>query len=209
MTENYLDQLKSILHRGWQHVFDVLHPDYHQKLLEMLRDAHLKEARDVAQFTRDAERMYYPQFRERLLRIAEEEQAHVAWLRDKIVALGGEVPTVSLPPTVAKNAWEALLRDLDEEKRSYAALLEAMHIAEEAYPEIAEGLQRMCEEEQQHREEILDMLVKSDPSTLSQEPVEKNPSGGYPQGRKAGSDMDRRPKGISQEAPGKARSTGK
>ena len=53
-----------------------------------------------------------------------------------------------------------------------------MNIAEEAYPEIAEGLQHIREEEQQHREEILDMLVKSDPSTLPQEPVEKSPAGG-------------------------------
>jgi rubrerythrin len=175
MPENYLDQLKRALHRGWQHFFDALHPNHQQKLREMLRNAYLEEAQDVTQFTQHAERMHYPQFRERLLRIAAEVQAHVTWLRDKLVALGGEVPTVSLPPRVAKNAWEALLRDLDEEKRSYADLLEAMHIAEQADPELAEGLQRIREEEQQHREEILDMLVKSDPYTLPQEPVEGRP----------------------------------
>ena len=193
MAESYMERLKKAIREGWQQFFDALQPDEHQLLLKMLRDAYLEEVQDVAQFTQHAERMHYPQFRERLLRIAEEEQAHVAWLRDKIVALGGEVPTVSLPPRVAKNAWEALLRDLDEEKRSYADLLDAMHVAEEAYPEIAEGLQRIQEEEQKHREEILDMLVKSDPSTLPQEPVGESPSGGYPQGRKAGSDTDRRP----------------
>jgi rubrerythrin len=166
MPENYLDQLKSLLHRGWQHVCDVLHPDYHQKLLEMLRDAYFKEARDVAQFTRDAERMYYPQFRERLRRIAAEEQAHVMWLRDKLLALGGEIPAVSVIPKVAKNAWEALHLGLEEEKRSCADLLEAMHIAEHVDPAIAEGLQRIREGERQHCEKLLDMLVKSDPYTL-------------------------------------------
>jgi rubrerythrin len=191
MPENYIDQLKRVLREGWQQFFDAFHPNHHEKLLEILRTAYLDEAQDVTQFTQHAERMHYAHFRERLLRIAAEEQAHVAWLRDKIVALGGEVPTVSLPPRVAKNAWEALLRDLDEEKRSYTDLLEAMHIAEEAYPEISAGLQRIREEEQQHREEILDMLVKSDPYILPQEPVEKSPSGGYPQGRRAGSDTDR------------------
>lgn len=166
MPENYLDQLKSILHRGWQHFFDVLQPDYHQKLLEMLGDAYLKEARDVAQFTRDAERMYYPQFRERLLRIAAEEQAHVTWLRDELLALGGEIPAVSVIPKVAKNAWEALHLGLEEEKRSCADLLEAMHIAKHVDPAIAEGIQRIREGERQHCEKLLDMLVKSDPSTL-------------------------------------------
>src|SRR6266511_5597360 len=175
MAESYIDRLKKALHEGWQHFSDARHPDHHQKLLEILRDAYLEEAQDVTQFTQHVERMHYPQFRERLLRIAAEEQAHVTWLRDKLLALGGEIPAVSLTPKVAKNAWEALLIDLEEEKRSYADLLEAMHIAEQADPEIAEGLQRIREEEQQHREELLDMLVKSDPYTLPQDPVEKSP----------------------------------
>jgi rubrerythrin len=192
MVENYVDQLKRALREGWREFFDALHSDHHQKLIEILRNVYLEEAQDVSQFAQHAERLHYPQFRGRLLRIAEEEQAHVAWLRDKLLALGGEVPTESVPPKSAKNAWEALLRDMDEEKRSYTDLIDAMHIAEEAYPEIAEGIRRIREEEQRHREEILDMLVKSDPYTLPQEPVEKRPSEGYPQGLRTGSDTDKR-----------------
>ena len=175
MPEHYIDQLKRALHEGWRQFFDALHPDDHQRLLEMLRAAYLEEVQDVVQFTQHAERMHYPQFRERLLRIAAEEQAHVTWLRDKLLALGGEVPAVSLPPKGGKNAWEALLRDLEEEKRSYADLLEAMHLAEQADAELAEGLRRIREEEQRHREELLDMLVKSDPYTLPQDPMGERP----------------------------------
>jgi rubrerythrin len=173
MPESYMDRLKSAIHKGWQEFFDALHPNHHQKILEALRHAYLEEAQDVEQFTQHAERMHYPQFRERLLRIAADERAHVMWLRDQIRALGGEVPTVSSPPKAAKNAWQALFTDLEEEKRSYTDLLEAMHIAEEAYPEIAEGLKRIREEELHHREEVLDMLSKSDPYTLPQDPTEK------------------------------------
>ena len=183
MPENYTDRLKRALHEGWQHFFEALHPDHHQQLLEMLRDAYLEEAQDVAQFTQHAERMHYPQFRERLLRITAEERAHVAWLRDKLLALDGEIPAVSFPAKGARNAWEALLMDLEEEKRSYADLLEAMHIAEQADPEIAEGLRRIREEEQQHREELLDMVVKSDPYTLPHDLGEESPSEGRPEGR--------------------------
>jgi rubrerythrin len=172
MPESYADQLKKALHEGWRRLFDVLRSDHRQTLLEMLRAAYLEEAQDVAQFTQHAGRMQYPQFRERLLRIAEEEQAHVAWLRDKILALGGALPAVALPPKGAKNAWQALLINLEEEKRSYADLLETMHIAEQADPEITAGLQRIREEEQRHREELLDMLVKSDPYTLPQDPTQ-------------------------------------
>ena len=183
MPESYLEQLKRTLHDGWQHFFDALHSDHRQKLLNILRDAYLEEAQDVTQFTQHAERMHYPEFRERLLRIAAEEQAHVTWLRDKLLALGGEIPAVSLTPKGGKNAWQALLLDLEEEKRSYADLLEAMHIAEQADPEIAAGLQRIREEERQHREELLDLLTKSDPYTLPQDPVQESPSEGRPQVR--------------------------
>jgi rubrerythrin len=183
MPENDMGQLKKALKEGWRHFFNALHPDHHQKLLEMLRNAYLEEAQDVAQFTQDAERMYYPQFRERLLRIAAEEQAHVTWLGDRLRALGGKIPAVSLPPKGADNAWQALLMGLEEEKRSYADLLEAMHTAEQDNPEIAEGLRRIREEERQHREELLNMLVKSDPDTLPQHPVEESPPEGRPQDR--------------------------
>jgi rubrerythrin len=180
MPETYLDHLKRALDKGWRQFFDALNPDYHQHLLEMLRQAYLEEAQDVVQFTQDAERMYYPQFRERLRRIAAEEQAHVAWLRDKLLALGAEVPPVPYSPKAARNAWEALLMDLEEEKRTYADLLEAMHIAEHVDPEIAKGLRRIREEEQRHREEILDMVAKSDPYTLPRDPVRGEPIGWPP-----------------------------
>jgi rubrerythrin len=166
MPENYLDHLKKALCEGWQQFFKALLPDQHQRLLDILRQTYRKETEDVVQLTQHAEGLHYPQFRERLVRIAEEEQAHVTWLRDKLLALGGDVPDVSITPKEAKNTWEALLMDLEEEKRSYADLLEAMHLAKQADPELAEGLRRIREAERQHREEILEILVRSDPESL-------------------------------------------
>jgi rubrerythrin len=158
--------LISTLHEGWRHFLEALHPDDRQKLVEMLREEYIEEAQDVVQFTRHAQRMYYPQFRERLLRIAAEEQTHVLWLREKILALGGNIPKISLTPKVGKNSWECLLMDVEEEKRCCGDLLQHMHVAEHADPEIAEGLRRMRKDEKLHREEIMDMLMKSDPYAL-------------------------------------------
>jgi len=158
-----MDKITRALHAGWQHFLQGLHGEDHQKLLESLREEYVEEARDVAQFTQHAGRMYYPHFRERLLRIAAEERAHVEWLREKILALGGDIPSLLSMPKSGKNSWECLLMDLDEEKRSCEALLERMHTAEPIDPEIAEGLRRMREEEKRHRQEILDMLTKSSP----------------------------------------------
>jgi hypothetical protein len=109
-----------------------------------------------------------------------EEQAHVTWLRHKLLALDAEIPPVAYSPKAARNAWEALLMDLDEENRTYMGLLEAMHIAEHVDPEIAEGLRRIREEEQRHREEILDMVAKSDPYTLLRDPARGEPLGWPP-----------------------------
>jgi bacterioferritin len=161
--------LKNALHQGWQRFLEALRPNDRRRLIELLSEEYCEEAQDVAQFTQHAQRMYYPQFRERLLRIASEEQAHVQWLREKILALGGQIPQFSFFPKAGKNSWECLLMDLEEEKRCCGDLLERMYAAEQADPGIAEGLGRMREEEKRHREEIMDMLMKSDPYAVPPE----------------------------------------
>jgi rubrerythrin len=183
MLEHTLDKLKKALCEGWRHFFDALLPDQRQMLVDLLREAYREEVQDALQFSQHAQRLPYPQFRERLLRIAEEERAHLEWLRDKLLALGAEVPDVTVTPKGAKSTWEALLMDLEEEKRSYVDLLEAMHLAEQVDLEIAEGLRRIREEERQHREEILEMLVKIDPYTLPQAPREESLPEGLVQGK--------------------------
>jgi rubrerythrin len=171
-----MNGLRSALHSGWQQCCDALHPDPRPTLLEALRDTYLAAAHAVTQFTQDAERMEYPQFRARLLRMAAEDQEHVTWLRDILLARGGAIPTRAGPPMVAPTSWEALLRDVAAERRAYEALLEPMHLAEQADPEIAEGFRRLRAAKQQHRETLLDMLVKSDPYTLPRDPAPGRPA---------------------------------
>ena len=110
--------------------------------------------------------MHYPQFRERLLRIAEEEERHAKWLRKKISALGGRTPQVSLTQTPGKNSWEYLLKDLEEEKRFVADLEDRLLKVEKINPEIAWGLRQIQEEEKHHRDEIRSMLMRSDAYAL-------------------------------------------
>lgn len=160
--------LTEILSAGWRRFFDALRSDERQRLIEFLREEYVDEAKDVAQFEEHARRMTYPQFRERLLRIAEEEKAHVQWLREKILALGGQVPDVPLTVKKGRNAWESLLLDIEEEKRDGIEALERLYTAaRDADPEIAAGLRRMHEEEKRHRQEILDMLMRTDPQAFS------------------------------------------
>jgi rubrerythrin len=140
--------------------------DERKRLLDGLREQYCAETYDAARLTAHARRMYYPQFRDRLLRIAAEEQVYVQWLREQIHALGEDVPEPTVTPKLGHNSWGCLLLDLEEEKRSCADLLDRIHAAVHVNPEIAEGLLRIRTNKQRHYEELQDMWMKSDPYTL-------------------------------------------
>jgi rubrerythrin len=167
--------LLSALHRGWQQCCHALHADPHPTLIEALGDTYLAATHTVTQFTQDAARMEYPQFRAQLLRMAAEEQGHVTWLRDTLLARGGVLPTCAYPPTVAPTSWAALLRQVAAAQRASEALLEPIQLAEDADPKLAEGFRRLRAAKQQHREVLLDMLVKSDPYALPRGPAQGPP----------------------------------
>jgi hypothetical protein len=77
---------------------------------------------------------------------------------------------------------------LDPHPTLLEALREPMHLAEQADPGMAEGFRRLRTAKQQHREVLLDMLVKSDPYTLEPKRARKIPrdfnQGVTPCGRK-------------------------
>ena len=150
---------------GWHRVLAALHPDDRQRLLEHLCAAYRAEVSAVAQCRQHAPRMYYPHLREGLLRIAAEAAAHLPWLEEQILVLGGTLPQRSGTPTMGSNSWECLRLDLEEAQRSRVKLLAWIHTAEQVEPEIAVGLRRIRAEKLKHREELRDMLMKSDPYT--------------------------------------------
>ena len=61
-----------------------------------------------------------------------------------------------------------LVKDLEEENRCCANLEDWLPAVEGMDPDFALGLRKMCEEERSHRDEIREMLMRSDPqaSTL-------------------------------------------
>lgn len=96
------------------------------RLVEILQAEYCDEAKDVMQITHHAQYMYYPHFREKLLRIAAEEAEHVRWFAEKIRELGGELPQVAFSPKLGKNSWECLRMILDEEKQDRQDMLQRM-----------------------------------------------------------------------------------
>ena len=170
MAARLMNGLRSALQRGWQQGCDVLHPAPRPTLLEALRDTYLAAAHTVTQVTQDAERMEYPQFRARLLRMAAEDQGHVTWLRD--TSSPAAEPS---RPARAPRRWHPRVGPRCAgrwPRRAYEALLEPMHLAEQADPELAAGFCRLRAATQQHREALLEMLVQSDPYTVARDPTE-------------------------------------
>ncbi|HEX7229026.1 MAG TPA: ferritin-like domain-containing protein [Candidatus Binatia bacterium] len=134
---------------------------------EILSERYIENAQHAARYSQQAERMQYPQFRQKLLEIAADKMRHMEWLAEKIKILGGRLP--DLPPTreTTKNSWQYLLEDLLAEQGSAPELLEEAQRMRGQFPDIAELLERMYRDGVKHREALRDMLMKSDPQSLS------------------------------------------
>jgi rubrerythrin len=156
---------------AWWREFLGFSVDPYCQAREILTERYREKSRHVALFTQHAERMQYPQFRKRLLEIAADEAQQVEWLADKIRMFGGRLPDIPAVNEPSKNSWQYLLEDLTEEQRSAPELLEQAQILREHFPDIAETLERVYRDGVKHRETLRDMLMKSDPQSLSSWPA--------------------------------------
>ena len=77
---------------------------------------------------------------------------------------------------MAPTSGTALRREMAAAQHAYDALLEPMHLAEQADPEMAAGFRRLRAATQQHRAGLLEMVVKSDPSTVARDPAAEHPA---------------------------------
>lgn len=150
----------------WWRRFLGLSPTGYLQVVEILRQRYIEEIQHVKRFTQHAQRMQYPQFREKLLRIASDETQHAEWIAEKINLLGGKIPVVPETPVTEKNSWQYLLADLDEEKHCDAELMEQIQSMGAELPGVTEVLQRISQDGAKHREEIREMLMRSDPQSL-------------------------------------------
>jgi rubrerythrin len=136
------------------------------KALEILSRLYIEESQHTAILAQHASRMHYPQFRAKLLEIAAGEAKHCEWIGANIKSLGSALPVVPPAAPVGGNSWNLLLEDLEDESRCAGELLEQAISLEADFPSVANLLRRIYEEEQTHRNEIREMLMRSDPLSL-------------------------------------------
>jgi len=159
--------LWSTSRKTWKRLLQLLSTHKQERLLELLRREYVEEMESALRLEWHAEQMRYPQFCERLLGIAKEEQRHAQWLAGRINALGGKIPEVSFTPEEGRNSWECLSEDLEAEKRCCADLTEELAMKKNIDPETADRLRRILDDEKNHREAIAAMLMRSDPQAAS------------------------------------------
>jgi bacterioferritin (cytochrome b1) len=111
--------------------------------------------------------MHYPQYREKFLRMAQENSQHAEQIGAKIVALGGRLPEVAERRVTDENNWQSLSTALDEENRAAERLPEQLRGIEAAHPDIAKFFQQIARAQDNHREQLRSMLMRSDPFAQS------------------------------------------
>jgi bacterioferritin (cytochrome b1) len=142
-------------------------PDTNLKVREILRQRYVDEMQRIERFKQYAEKMHYPQYRDKLLRMATEKSHHAERIGERIVALGGSLPDVVDQRSTTQNSWRSLSMALDEESRSADHLEEQLRSIQSEHADIAQFLQQISQEQQNHRVAIRDMLMRSDPFALS------------------------------------------
>jgi len=151
----------------WWRGFLGTSPDRDLAVIEILRQRYVDEMQGISQLTQHADKMHYPQFRKKLLHIATDKSKHAEWIAEKIIALGGRLPEIAERRPTDENSWRYLQMDLAEENRNADRLPEQIWRIESDHPEISTLLQRIFEAEKKHRQEIADMLMRSDGFALS------------------------------------------
>ena len=152
---------------NWWRRFLGTPADRDQAAIEILRQRCVEEMQGIGRLTQHADKMHYPQFRQKLLHIAADKSKHAEWIGKKILALGGKLPEVAEHRSSGENSWQYLKMDLAEENRNAARLPEQIWRIESDHPDISKLLQRIFDAEKKHRQEITDMLMRSDGFALS------------------------------------------
>ena len=151
----------------WWRSFLDLAPDESANAVDFLRPRYVEEMQRIERFKQHAEKMHYPQYREKFLEMAKEKRQHAERIGEKIVALGGILSDVAEGRSTDENSWQSLLMALEDENRSADRLPEQLRRIGLEHPDIAKFLQQISREQENHRNEIRKMLMRSDPFALS------------------------------------------
>src|SRR5262245_66227651 len=137
-----------------------------RELVSDLLEAYRVEVEHADRLRQHAARARYPQVAETLRHLAEDEDRHAGWLRDRILALGGGVPPVAPLPPVARNQWERAVAARHEAQQKRRRLVEPASRWDPGRPVEGALLQRIEREDGGALERYDHLVMRADPDAL-------------------------------------------
>ena len=151
----------------WWRRFLDLSTDESCTVVDVLREKYVGEMQQADRFEQYARRMHYPQYQRKLLQLATEKNKQARWIAEKIATLGGKLPEASECRSTDENSWRSLSKALEDENRSADRLPEQLRRIGFQHPDISKFLLDISRAQKKHRDEIREMLMRSDPFALS------------------------------------------
>jgi len=135
-------------------------------LLADLAEDYRAEAAQAAHLRAQAERARYPQVAIALRRLADIEDRHAAWLRDRVASLGGHLPALDVPPLGGTNQWQRAVGALHDAQAKRRRLVEQIAHWDPDEPEIVALLRRIEEEDTPELPVYEGIVMRSDPQAV-------------------------------------------
>ncbi len=148
----------------WSRLFGEGHGPRH--LAADLSDDYVAESAQAALLRRQAERARYPQVAEALRRLAEIEDRHAGWLRDRLLARGTEVPAVQELPVAGRNQWERACAAFRLAQHKRKRLVDHIVRWDPDEPDLVEVLRRIEQEDGREFRVYEGLVMRSDPQSL-------------------------------------------
>ena len=124
------------------------------------------ESMQATQLREQATRARYPQAATALNRLAEMETRHADWLRERLIALGGDVPNAVAPPVAGNNQWERAVAAAHSAQAKRRRFVEQIGRWDPEEPETVALLQRIQTEDAGEQAVYDELIMRSDPQAL-------------------------------------------
>jgi hypothetical protein len=135
-------------------------------LLDDLAEDYRAEAEQAARLRLGAERARYPQMAEALRHLAETEERHASWLRDRLSAFGAPVPALAPPAVGGQNQWARIVAAHEVAQRKRRRLIEQIGHWDPEEPRAVELLRRIEQEDQRALAVYDGLIMRCDPQAL-------------------------------------------
>lgn len=115
------------------------------------------------QLDEHAEKAPYPQAATRLRQMAAEKRVNADRLRQSVLKLGATLEEIPGEVRSARNHWERVGQDLQDQKKVETMLFDQAALLAEKTPELAELLRDIAASQHPHTDALLDLVARADP----------------------------------------------